>query len=122
MAGNFHLGITCWSEELWDEQKDNEILKPWVQGRMMSDKIMGYCNMVGYLEARDSGRRILRFDLTDTYYGKDQFNAFKNHRLVDPTMPKIMDALKAARVAAVSNSTQRRRRSASKKRRRATSS
>lgn len=101
MAGNFHLGITCWSEELWHEEKQDEILKPWVQGKMMSDKIMGYMNMVAYMEVTSKGRRVARFDLTDRYYGKDQFKAFEKNRLFDPTMPKIMEALKAARVKAV---------------------
>lgn len=104
MAGNFHFGITAWSEYLWDETKQREVLKPWVQGKMMSDNVMGYMNIVAYMEVTNK-RRILRFDLTDDYYGKDQFSpvggpeAFPKAKLLNPTMPKIMTALDAVRAA-----------------------
>lgn len=101
MAGNFHLGITAWSEELWDEHKQNDILKPWVQGRMMSDTIMGYMNLVGFLDVSEKGRRTLRFDLTDTYYGKDGFTVIPKKRLLEPTIPKLIETLKEGRVKAV---------------------
>lgn len=117
MAGNFHFGITAWSEYLWDESKQREVLKPWVQGKMMSDNVMGYMNIVAYME-QVKGRRVLRFDLTDDYYGKDQFSpvggpkAFPNARLISPTMPKIMTALKDVRAA----KTNSKRRTSAKKR------
>ena len=119
MTGAFHFGITAWSEELWDETKQRDILKPWVQGKMMSDSVMGYMNLVAYME-QIKGKRVLRFDLTDDYYGKDQFSpkggpyAFPNARLREPTMPKIMTACEAVR-AAKSNGGVRRRKSSSKK-------
>jgi hypothetical protein len=108
MTGAFHFGITAWSEDLWDETKQREILKPWVQGKMMSDSVMGYMNIVAYME-QVKGKRVFRFDLTDDYYGKDQFSpkdgpkAFPRARMFEPTMPKLMAALEEVRAAAVSN-------------------
>lgn len=95
-AGNFHFGITAHSQELWDEQAEAELMKPWIQGKMMSDKVMGYMNLVAYMELVKN-RRVFRFNLTDEYYAKDQFNAFSNGRLVDPTVPKVVSAINKAR-------------------------
>lgn len=131
MTGAFHFGITAWSEELWDETKQRDILKPWVQGKMMADSVMGYMNIVAYME-QIKGKRVLRFDLTDDYYGKDQFSpkdgpyAFPKARMFEPTMPKIMDSLAAVRAAKTGGGTRTRkssrtkaRKSTSTKRRRA---
>jgi hypothetical protein len=76
---------------------------PWVQGKMMSEKICGYMNQVGYMEVKRSksvdGACTVRSDFNETedWYAKDQFNAFENGRFIDPTIPKLMAAVEAAR-------------------------
>lgn len=75
---------------------------PWIQGTMMSEKICGYMNMVGYMQklrSPSSGRvyRQISFDETDDWYAKDQFEAFPNFKFIDPTLPKLTAAVAAVR-------------------------
>lgn len=103
--GTFNFGVTAhpfWGKNL----DDDELLMPYVQGKSMPEKICGSMNMVGYLdikkikakgETKAKERRVLYFNGTDRYYAKDQFDAFPNGKLVDPTMPAIEKAIKAAR-------------------------
>jgi hypothetical protein len=95
-AGMFNFGVTAHPMELWDADSDSEKLKPWIQGKQMSDKICGYMNVISYMEIKQR-KRVLRFEATEDYIAKDQFNAFKNHRLINPTMPKFMRAINTAR-------------------------
>lgn len=95
-----NFGMTAHTAELpySDDDEADEKLMPWVQGRNMSPKFCGYMNMVAFGDISKKGKRQLHFDHTDRYYGKDQFDAFlPNHLLVNPTMPKLVAAVKETR-------------------------
>lgn len=114
--GTFNFGVTAhafWGKNL----DDDELLMPWVQGKNMPDKLCGSMNVVGYLdikkiklkgESEAKERRVIYFNGTDRYYAKDQFDAFPNGKLVDPTMPKFMKAIKAARAGDAAQTPKRR--------------
>lgn len=98
----FNFGITAFPTMKLETPSGDRKLMPWIQGSMMSEKICGYMNMVGYMEKKisPSTRRVYRqitFEETDDFYGKDQFNAFEKNRLVDPTVPKLTAAVNAAK-------------------------
>lgn len=103
----FNFGITCFPTTRFDAPSGERKMMPWVQGSMMSEKICGYMNMVGYMEKKrssSSGRvyRVINFEETDDYYAKDQFNAFQNGRFVDPSLPKLVEAVEAAKGSSTS--------------------
>lgn len=103
--GTFNFGVTAhpfWGANLEGE----ELLMPYVQGRNMPEKICGMMNVVGYMdikklklpdESKSKKRRVVYFNATDRYYAKDQFDAFPDGKLVDPTIPALMEAVEAAR-------------------------
>lgn len=99
----FDFGITA--HQMWaadPANEDQEILMPFVQGRNMPEQTCGNMNVVAYLEiVKREGKadmRVLRTRPSNRYYAKDQFDAFGDDgRLVNPTMPKISKAIKAAR-------------------------
>lgn len=103
--GSFNFGVTA--HTFWGKNiDDDDLLMPWVQGKNMPEKVCGCMNVVGYMEVRKlklagedkaTERRVINFNQTDRYYAKDQFDAFPKGRLVDPTMPAFMEAVKAAR-------------------------
>jgi len=97
----FNFGITAHPQELENPITGEMKLQPWVQGKNMSTKIQGYMNVVGYLEVvHQDGkepRRVLRTWGTEKFEAKDQFDAFPNGRLVDPTMEKFEKAIAKAR-------------------------
>lgn len=102
----FNFGITAHPMEMPDPLTGELKLMPYVQGKNMTTKIQGYMNVVGYLEKaqvkdKDSDTkkivRVLRTEATDTYVAKDQFDALKDGKMVNPTMPKFMAAIEAAR-------------------------
>lgn len=98
-----NVGITAHPFEMdnpfeEDEDKIGPLLMPYIQGKNMATSICGYMNMVGYMrpaiDKRTKKRRIvLSVELTERWYGKDQFYAFPDGRLVDPTIPKLMAAI-----------------------------
>jgi AAA domain len=92
----FNFGIVAHPAELPNINGQVKF-QPWIQGRQMSQKVQGYMNMVAYLEVvQQDGkepRRVLRTRGTEDYEAKDQYDAFPNGRLVDPTMPKIVKAI-----------------------------
>lgn len=105
-GGNFHFGITAWPRELppTEDLTVDEKLMPWIQVKNMPQKICGYMNMVGYLQVKDHKKgpnkgkqyNVLNFKETEDYFAKDQFYAFgEKGKLVDPTIPKIMEAIEA---------------------------
>jgi hypothetical protein len=104
-AETVNLGITAHPTEMdnpyvEDPDDANTILMPYVQGKNMSDKVCGYMNIVGYMRPvkdKKTGnmRRVLSVELTERWYGKDQFNAFPNGRMVDPTIPRIIAAIRS---------------------------
>lgn len=107
-AEMFNFGITAhpfWmivpSNEAPEESMEK--LMPWIQGKSMPQKICGYMNVVGYYEVSgtkdDPNRRLLYTNANYRYYAKDQFNALGG-KMVNPTMPKIIDAITEARAGA----------------------
>lgn len=104
-AGMFNFGVTAYpfwltvpSNESPEEAVDK--LMPWVQGKNMSQKICGYMHVVGYLEKSEArkdkpARRTLYTDGNRQFYAKDQFSAIGD--MVNPTMPKIVEAINAKR-------------------------
>jgi hypothetical protein len=98
----FNFGITAHPTTRLDAPGGERKMMPWVQGSMMSEKVCGYMKMVGYMEKKRSpstGRvyRQISFDETDDYYAKDQYNAFDKGRIIDPTIPKLVAAVAAAK-------------------------
>jgi hypothetical protein len=98
----FNLGITCFPTMKFDAPGGDRKLMPWVQGTMMSEKICGYMTMVGYMEVKkskssDRAYRVINFGESEDYYAKDQYGAFQNGRFVDPTIPRLMAAVAAAK-------------------------
>ena len=124
-AGTVNLGITAHS--FWWEPNDNGVtpscLWPWVQGKMMPQKICGMMNIVGYgsiQEREHRGRkrtiRVLHTNSTENYYAKCQIklpdggSVFGNGDIVNPTLPEMLKAIQAGRPSANGRSTRRRRR------------
>lgn len=87
---------TAWLPSTSDEEAEGDIeekLMPQVQGKNMSPKFCGYMNMVAYGNTDKKGTRRLYFNNTPLHYGKDAFDAFlPDHKLVKPTMKKIVTA------------------------------
>lgn len=92
-ADLFNFGITAHPLE------NSYPLKPYVQGKNMSESIMGYMHIVAFYDIDANGRRYLRVRATDDYVAKDQLDAFPNGRLQNPTMDKINAALRKAKPA-----------------------
>lgn len=83
-----------------DEGSHDDLLLPWVQGKNMPLKMCGYMNLVGYYQVKKQKEgevRVLRTNLTENYFAKDQYDAFANGRMVNPTMNKIMAAIDKAK-------------------------
>lgn len=96
-SGAFHFGITCHSVEMEDPETEKDLLMPYVQGKMMSTRVMAAMNMVGYYRwAKVAKRRVrvLDFHETDSFKAKDQLEVFgEKGRLISPTMPDIHRAI-----------------------------
>lgn len=113
----FHFGVVAHSAELKpsEDPEAREKLMPWIQGKNMSPKICGYMNMVAFYERAEfesggetSLKRVMRFEATDRYYAKDQFDAFlPSHRLLEPTMPKLVAAVNKVRGEKPASATKR---------------
>lgn len=97
----FNFGYTAWSEPSPSPDKDAQgdpidKLMPWIQGKGMPAMLTGYMNVVAYYHKAKiggtEGRRVLRTESSINYYAKDLFDAFGG-RVVDPTMPKIVDLI-----------------------------
>jgi hypothetical protein len=112
-AGTVNLGITAHS--FYWEPNDNGVtppcIWPWIQGRMMPAKISGMMNIVafGSLQEREHrGKkrvaRVLHTNAAEEYYAKCGFKLPDGSSpfgptgdIISPTLPGIMEALKAAR-------------------------
>jgi hypothetical protein len=122
----FNFGFTAHSEIVASPDKDAEglpidKLMPWIQGKQMPQRFCGYMNIVAYYHKAKiggkEGRRVLRTESSPNYYAKDQFDAFGG-RVVDPTMPKLLELIEKSpgRAAAGSGTTTQRPRQASRRR------
>jgi hypothetical protein len=113
-AGAFNFGMTAHPFAEYDPVLSQDVWKPWIQGKKMSDKIQGYFNTVAYLQEQkgDDGQRVLYIDKPG-FVGKDQLNAFPElksgyHGIIDPSIPKLEKA--GVKLAASNNGGARRRR------------
>jgi hypothetical protein len=109
-TGAFNLGITAWPAELSPSPEDDEIdrkMMPWVQGKNMAMKVCGYTNIVAFGTVTPKGTRRLQLNETEHIYAKDQFDSTDKGYMLDPTMPKLVDAINKKR--AVQNGRPRRK-------------
>lgn len=117
----FNFGITAHPRDLpvGEDAEADEALMPWVQGKHMAAKVCGYMNIVAFMElttTKNRTRRVLRFNATERYYAKDQFDAFEGGRLLDPSMPKIEERIEEAR-AQLAKTARPKRKSTARRRR-----
>lgn len=71
---------------------------PWIQGKEMAEKICGYMNIIGnYKAVQHKGKlyRVLYVEQRGEYYAKDQYDAFKGGKIINPTIPKMTEAIQA---------------------------
>jgi hypothetical protein len=104
-TGQFNFGITAHPFTAENPQGDL-VDMPYIQGKNMATKICGYMNVVAYLDRKPLGngkfRTVLYTEETEDFYAKDQFNSMadKGGKLINPTVPKLMEAIDARRQAA----------------------
>lgn len=103
---HWHFGITCHprvSASSEDEEAPNEKLMPYVQGKNMPQRVCGYMNVVAYMTIETVGRgkkrdaRVIQLNQTPRYYAKDQFDSTESGRVIDPTMPKLIEGIMASK-------------------------
>lgn len=109
-ADQFNLGLTCHS--FWytpfnkaDEEMD-EAIWPWIQGKMMPERISGMMNVIAHMavrkrEVRGQTResRVMYFNKTERIHAKCQFknedgtDVFPDGMMFNPTLPDLMEKL-----------------------------
>lgn len=71
---------------------------PAIQGRGMPEKICGYMSLVAYLEAKQNDKgdtvRVLTTEKKELIYAKDGYGGAFGGRMINPTVPKMMEAVK----------------------------
>ena len=76
-------------------------MRPYVQGKMMSEKICGYANIVAFMEIieDDDDNTIRRFHTRESsrWYAKDQYDAFADGYVDNPTLPQLMQLVEKSR-------------------------
>lgn len=100
----FNFGFTAHAEVAASPDKDRdgdpiEKLMPYIQGKGMPTRFASYTNLLGYYhqaQIGDNTRRVLRTDSSPNYYAKDHFDALGG-RMIEPTMPQIIEAIKSKR-------------------------
>lgn len=116
-SGSFHFGVTSWIADMApseDEEKPRKLM-PWVQGKNMAMKVCGYMNIVAFGDYTQKGTRCLRFMESERFLAKDQFDMFPKYVLLDPTMPKIEEAVARQNGVALRSKAQTTRRSRRRK-------
>lgn len=102
-ANSFHFGITFYPHEGVHPTNDEggSLLRPYMQGKNMTEKICGYMNMVGFYEVKenaDTKWRRLHLAENERFFAKDQYDAFLPKGYVDnPDIRRIMTAVERAR-------------------------
>jgi hypothetical protein len=121
-CNTFHFGVMAHPHEGQHPTNDEGgfLLRPYVQGKMMTEKLCGYGNFIGFMEVMEEDKRTwrrLHVKESPRWYAKDQFDAFlPNGYLDEPTLPKIMTAIEKARGRPLGkNVTPLRRRGAARK-------
>jgi hypothetical protein len=103
-ADKFNFGYSAWSTVYKSPDLDQdgdpvEKLMPWVRGKGMPQMMCGYMNIVAYYHQAKIGgkrKRVLRTQSDDRYYAADKFGA-TGGRVIEPTMPKIIELVDKAR-------------------------
>jgi len=94
-----HFGMTAHAyrysvdaRDAVDQDAEDVIYMPWVQGKMMPEKMCAYMNIVGFLDVlsdrEGNERRVLWTRKRNRFYAKDQFGAF-GEKVIDPTLDKM---------------------------------
>jgi hypothetical protein len=109
---SFHFGMTAHPFE--DQHPTNDeggsLLVPYIQGKNMTAKICGYCNIVAFQELMDKkdapswARQHYREN--PRFYAKDLYDAFDSGFMDNPTMTKLMKGVEAAKKARPKTTTQ----------------
>lgn len=97
-CNSFHVGMTAHPFE--DRHPTNDeggtLLVPYIQGKGMTPKICGYCNIIAFNELKEEDDKSWsRFHVRENarFYAKDLYDAFPEGYMDEPTMPKIMEAI-----------------------------
>jgi AAA domain len=95
---SFHIGFTAHPIE--DQHPTNDeggsLLVPYIQGKGMTPKICGYCNIIAFNELRedeDPTYTRMHFRENSRFYAKDLYDAFPDGYMDNPTVPKLMEAV-----------------------------
>lgn len=113
-ANSFHFGIMAHPMEGQHPTNDEGgyLLRPYVQGKQMTEKICGYANLVGFLELMegDNGQQWRRLHTRESsrWYAKDQYDAFPKGYIDNPSMGAIMKAIAASKQESTSTTSPRR--------------
>jgi hypothetical protein len=105
MTAHSWVGPTIFTEDDIRDDLPSEQVQPWVQGKNMIPKISGMFNVVGYLyvtQAKIRGQqrevRKIQFDKTPNMYVKNQIkkpdgtSIIPEGYMINPTLPKFMEA------------------------------
>jgi hypothetical protein len=101
-ANSFHFGIMAHPMEGQHPTNDEGgfILRPYVQGKQMTEKICGYANLVAFLELMEAdGTQWRRLHTRESprWYAKDQYDAFPKGYIDNPTVGKLMSSIEASK-------------------------
>jgi hypothetical protein len=95
---SFHVGMTAHPFE--DAHPTNDeggtLLVPYLQGKGMTPKVCGYCNIVAFNELVEEDEKVwtrMHFRENPRFYAKDLYDAFPQGYMDNPTMPKLMEAI-----------------------------
>lgn len=109
-CNRFHFGVMTHPHEGQHPTNDEggSLLRPYLQGKMMSEKLCGYANMVGFMEVmegdEDKKWRRLHVAESSRFYAKDQYDSLLPKGYMDePTIPKLMAAVEKARGVPLGN-------------------
>ena len=123
----FNFVVTAhafWGKRLKEDDTEDESgaeqLQPWIQGKGMVSKVCGMMDVVGYLDhktmkIRGQNRNVIRLHTegSEQIYAKNQFYASNESVfgpggvMINPTMPKIVEAINSARPAKRTRPTRR---------------
>jgi hypothetical protein len=99
--GLFNFGITAHPADLpiEDTEDADEKLMPYVQGKGMASKICGYMHIVAYMTKTKKGTPVIYTRESDDFHARDQIGALDDSegKMFNPSMPKIIEAIEAAR-------------------------
>lgn len=98
-----NFGVTAHVMRMYDQEEEDKVtLMPLFQGGQgqLSQKFCGYMGVIAYMQARYTKEGFENFIITrarNRIYAKDRFNAIPGGRMVNPTVPKVMELINQAR-------------------------